>query len=105
MEKEKKIRLDPTNAVIVSEESGKIIHNGIHQRCPWCGTALLHNRHTYPILNVGAVGRWECGKCRKQYCVLTIPVPPTESPEEFYEEIRKRLFEENSAVDPQPDNH
>ena len=90
----KEIRLDPTNAVIVSKADGKIIRNGVHQRCPHCGSALMHNRDTVPIWNVGSVGRWECCKCRKQYNTLTIPVPPVTTPEELYEDIRKALFEE-----------
>lgn len=91
---DKETRLDPTNAVIVSKADGKIIHNGVHQRCPHCGAALLHNRDTVPIWNVGAVGRWECCKCRKQYHTITLPVPADITPEEFYEKIRKALFVE-----------
>lgn len=88
------VRNDPTNSVIVSNAEGKIIRNGIHQRCPRCGKALMHNHDTVPIWNVGAVGRWECCKCRKQYNTLTIPVPTDTTTEEFYEKIRKNLFSE-----------
>lgn len=91
---DKEVRLDPTNAVIVSKTDGKIISNGVHQRCPNCGAALVHNRNTYPIWNVGATGKWECGKCRKRYHTITIPVPLDTSPEQFYEKIRKALYEE-----------
>lgn len=90
----KEVRLDPTNAVIVSKADGKIIHNGVHQRCPHCGAALLHNRSTVPIWNVGATGKWECCKCRKQYNTITMPVPLDIDPEEFYEKIRAALFTE-----------
>ena len=90
-----KVRLDPTNAAIVSEADGKIIRNGVHQRCPHCGAALLHNHATVPIWNVGAVGKWECCKCRKQYNTITLPVPVDTTPEAFYEKIRKALFEED----------
>lgn len=86
------VRLDPTNAVIVSKADGKIIRNGVHQRCPHCGAALMHNHATVPIWNVGAVGRWECCKCRLKYNVLTIPVPVGYTPEEFYEKILNKVF-------------
>ena len=95
MSRENEIRLDPTNAVIVSKADGKIIHNGVHQRCPHCGAALLHNHNAVIIWSVGAVEKWECCKCRKQYNTLTIPVPPVTTPEELYEDIRKALFEED----------
>ena len=95
MEPRKEVRLDPTNAVIVSEEAGTNTIIGIHQRCPWCGTVLLHNRDTFLITKVGGVGKWECGKCRNQYYVLSIPVPPVQTTAEFYEKIRKKLFEED----------
>ena len=85
------LRIDPTNAVIVAKDDGKIIRNGIHMRCPGCGKALLHNHGTVPIWNVGAVGRWECCKCRKQYHTITLPVPMDTTPEEFYEKIRGAL--------------
>lgn len=89
------LRLDPTNAVIVSKPDGKIIRNGVHQRCPHCGAALLHDHNAIIIWKVGAVEKWECCKCRKQYNTLTIPVPPVTTPEELYEDIRKALFEED----------
>lgn len=91
---DKEVRLDPTNAVIVSKADGKIIRNGVHQRCPLCGAELLHNFKTVPIWNVGATGKWECCKCRKQYHTITLPVPADTTPEEFYEKIRKALYEE-----------
>lgn len=89
---DKEVRLDPTNAVIVLRADGKIIHNGIHQRCPHCGAALLHNHNAVIISKVGAVEKWECCKCRKQYNTITLPVPADTTPEEFYENIRKALF-------------
>lgn len=92
---DKEVRLDPTNAVIVSKADGKIIHNGVHQRCPHCGAALLHNHNAVIIWKVGAVERWECCKCRKQYSTITMPVPLGITAEEFYEKIRKALFEED----------
>ena len=90
----KEVRLDPTNAVIVLRADGKIIHNGIHQRCPHCGAALLHNHNAVIISKVGAVEKWECCKCRKQYNTITLPVPADTTPEEIYENIRKALFVE-----------
>lgn len=92
---DKEVRLDPTNAVIVTRADGKIIHNGVHQRCPHCGAALLHNHNAFIICKVGAVEKWECGKCRKQYNTITIPVPVDTTPEEIYENIRKALFVED----------
>lgn len=89
---DKEVRLDPTNAVIVSTADGKIIHNGVHQRCPHCGAALLHNHNAFIIWKVGAVEKWECGKCRKQYNTITLPVPVDTTPEEIYENIRRALF-------------
>ena len=89
-----KVRLDPTNAVIVSNEDGKIIRNGVHQRCPNCGAALLHNHSTVIIWEVGAVEKWECCKCRNQYNTITLPVPVDSTPEAFYEKIHKALYEE-----------
>lgn len=91
---DKKVRLDPTNAVIVSKVDGKIIRNGIHQRCPICGRALLHNKDTFLMWSVGAVKSWECGHCRHSYHTLMISVPEDTTPEEFYEKIRNALFEE-----------
>lgn len=92
---DKEVRLDPTNAVIVTRADGKIIHNGVHQRCPHCGAALLHNHNAFIICKVGAVEKWECGKCRNQYNTITIPVPVDTTPEEIYENIRKALFVED----------
>ena len=94
MSADKELRLDPTNAVIVSKADGKITHNGVHQRCPHCGSALLHNHNAVIIWKVGAVEKWECCKCRKQYNAITMPVPVDTTTEEFYEKIRKALFEE-----------
>lgn len=91
---DKEVRLDPTNAVIVSRADGKILLNGIHQRCPHCGAALLHNHNAVIIWKVGAVEKWECCKCRKQYNTITLPVPVDTTPEEIYENIRKALFVE-----------
>ena len=95
----KEVRLDPTNAVIVSKADGKIVRNGVHQRCPHCGAALVDNHGTVImgtviIWKVGAVEKWECCKCRKQYHAITMPVPVDTTPEEFYEKIRNALFEE-----------
>lgn len=92
---DKEIRLDPTNAVIVSMADGKIIHNGVHQRCPHCGAAMLYNRDTFIITTVGAVQKFACFHCKKQYQTITLPVPADTTPEEFYEKIRKALFEED----------
>ena len=91
-----KIRFDPTNAVIVTKADGKIVRNGIHHLCPHCGAEHLHNYGTVPICNVGAIGRWECRTCRKRYNTLSLPVPVDITPEEFYEKIRKALFEEDN---------
>lgn len=87
-------RVDPTNTCIVTDAGNEIIKNGIHMRCPHCGTDFIHNRRTVPICNVGAVGKWECCKCRKQYNTITLPVPLDTTPEEFYENIRIALFAE-----------
>ena len=96
---DKEVRLDPTNAVIVSMADGKIIRNGVHQRCPHCGAAQLHNRDTAIIWNVGATGMWVCCKCRKQYNTITLPVPVYMTPEEFYEKIRASLtYDANEAA-------
>lgn len=88
MSSDKEVRLDPTNAVILSKDDGKIICNGIRQRCPHCGKVMLYNDAVI-IWKVGAVEKWECCKCRKQYNTITIPVPVDTTPEEFYETISK----------------
>lgn len=85
------IRLDLTNAVIISEADETIAKNGIHPRCPHCGKDLLHNHDTVIISRVGAVVKWECCKCRKQYYRLEVTVPANIAPEKFYERIRKAL--------------
>ena len=88
--KDKDVRFDPTNAVIV-DNAGKIVQNGIHPRCPHCGAALLHNRNAVGIWRVGSVVKWECCLCRNQYHAVEIPVPEGMEPEVFYEKIRKAL--------------
>lgn len=88
--KDKDVRFDATNAVIV-DQTGKTVPNGIHPRCPHCGAALLHNRNAVGIWRVGSVTRWECCLCREQYHTLEIPVPDGVTPEAFYEKIRKAL--------------
>ncbi len=90
MSDKKKVRLDPTNAVI-TEATGEIIKNGVHQRCPHCGKALLHNRDAVNIWTVGATKEWQCCKCRKNYKSLTIPVPPSFTPEHFYETLLQAI--------------
>lgn len=94
MSREHEVRLDPTNAVIVSKADGKIIHNGVHHRCPNCGAALLHNRNTFLCTTVGSHRKWECGRCRKLYHTLELPVPVGTTPEEFYEKLQAALFTE-----------
>lgn len=94
MSADKKVRLDPTNAVIVSKADGKITRNGIHPRCPHCGAALLHNHRNFLCTTVGSQHKNECGYCRNQYQTLELTVPVDTTTEEFYEKIRKALFEE-----------
>jgi len=91
MEDRKQFRLDPTNAVITGPD-GQIIENGVHMRCPHCGKPLLHNHDTVLIHSVGATRKWECCKCRKQYKTLTLPVPPSLTPEQFYAQILQGVF-------------
>lgn len=91
MERDKELRLDPTNAVIVKD--GKVIGNGIHKRCPHCGKALFPH-DTVIIWTVGAVTKWVCCKCRNEYHTLTLTVPVNTAPEKFYEKIRAALFTE-----------
>lgn len=90
------IRHNMTNSAIVGP-SGKA--TGIYRRCPHCGLVDLQhsvqgaNRSHHQITRVGALLRYECGKCRKQFFAVEVCVPADSKPLDFYEHINTLLSE------------
>lgn len=69
----------------------------IYRRCPHCGMVDHHysvqraNQAHHQITRVGALLKYECGKCRKQFRVFEVCVPADVDPMTFYEKINRLL--------------
>jgi ribosomal protein S27AE len=95
MEK-KTIRHDRANSAIV-KPTGET--SGIYRRCPHCGMVDLQysaqgaSKSHHQITRVGALLRYECGKCRKQFHAIELCVPAATDPIAFYEEFCRQCKE------------
>lgn len=93
MEK-KTSRHDCTNSAIVAPTG---VTTGIYRRCPHCSMVDLQHsvqgasRSHHQITRVGALLRYECGKCRKQFFTFEVCVPADIEPLKFYEQINALL--------------
>lgn len=65
----------------------------IYTRCPHCGmvdyrySAQGMNHAHHPITLVGALEKYECGGCRRQFHAIQICVPANTDPMEFYKRV------------------
>lgn len=87
-------RNDPTNTVLLTPENAVY---RVYLRCPHCGQVDwqysaqgIKDSH-FPITRVGAVQKYECGRCRRQFHSIEFCVPENTDPLEFYEKIANLL--------------
>lgn len=89
-------RNDITGSSLVNEEK---IPQKLYRRCPHCGLIDKHysssgmNEVHHQIWAVGAVNRYECGRCRKSFDTFEIVPPEGVSVTDMYERINHLLRE------------
>lgn len=74
----------------------------IYRQCPHCGSAdrqysaqSAKDSH-FQITRVGAVLKYECGYCRKQFHTIELCVPADTDPIAFYQRINTLLNDEKN---------
>lgn len=76
----------------------------IYRQCPHCGTADRQysaqgakDSH-FQVTRVGAVLKYECGYCRKQFHAIELCVPADTDPIAFYTHINALLTEHQKNI-------
>lgn len=94
----KTITRHDTAAAAFVDESGTT--TGIRTKCPHCGmvdyqysSQGLHHSH-FDIWRVGALRRYQCGKCRKMFHTIELCVPHDIDALQYYEMIRRNMAEQ-----------
>lgn len=99
------VRHDKFSSVIVNP-AGEI--SGVYRRCPHCGMVDLQHsaqglkRSHHQITRVGALLKYECGYCRKQFHTIELCVPADTDPIAFYQRINMLLTEEKKNNTEEP---
>ena len=89
-------RNEPTGSALIGAGGST---TGIYRRCPHCGMVDLQysaqgmKQAHHQITRVGALLKYECGKCRKNFLTFEVCVPTGTDPFEFFDRINSLLKE------------
>ena len=93
--------IEPSCAVHVDDKGGI---TSLRRMCPHCHCVETHisGHLMVQMARVGAIFEAQCTKCRKRHKAITLNVPLTMSPEEFYRTIYPEGSTEVIAMQPIP---
>lgn len=95
-----KKRTDITNTALITD-GGTV--SSIYLRCPHCGlidyqySAQGIKESLFQITRVGAVRKYECGKCRKHFRTIELCIPAGEDTLAYYEQHIATITKENAV--------